>query len=244
MPMATPILDPEKPWLADGGAKRAAVQEMFAGIASRYDRLNAIMSFSRHHRWRAAAVEKLNLSPGDCALDVCCGTADFFEPLRKAVGVSGKVLGVDFCLPMLSEAKRKAVPGGLVQGDGCRLPVPSESVHAVSVGWGIRNVPDIDTAHTEAFRVLKAGGRFVSVDMAIPRGALVRTGSAIMSNRVLPFLGSLFGMRKAYTYLPKSTERFLSREGLVASMERAGFRDVGWKDFMFGNICMHWGVKP
>lgn len=242
--MATPILDPEKPWLTDGGAKRAAVQEMFAGIATRYDRLNGIISFSRHHRWRQFAAQRLDLSPGDRALDVCCGTGDFFLPLREAVGESGSVLGVDFCLPMLEQAKMKSVPGGLVQGDGCRLPIRAESVHAVTVGWGIRNVPDVDAAHREALRVLKPGGRFVSVDMAIPRNAILRAGSSVVTKRVLPILGSLFGMRMAYTYLPKSIERFQSREELGMSMEAAGFREVGWKDFMFGNICVHWGVKP
>lgn len=242
--MATPILDPEKPWLADGGEKRAAVQEMFAGIAPKYDRLNGIMSFSLHHRWRGFAVGKLNLAAGERALDVCCGTGDFMVLLRRAVGDRGQVLGVDFCLPMLVEAQKKSVPGGLVQGDGCRLPVLAESVDAVSVGWGIRNVPDIDEAHREIFRVLKLGGRFVSVDMAIPRGAFVRLVSGFVSRRVLPLVGSLFGMKKAYTYLPKSTERFMNRQQLKDSMVRAGFRAVGWRDFMFGNICVHWGEKP
>ncbi|HRK22201.1 MAG TPA: ubiquinone/menaquinone biosynthesis methyltransferase [Fimbriimonadaceae bacterium] len=244
MPMATPTLETEKPWLAEGANKRAAVQEMFAGIAPKYDRLNGIMSLSRHHRWRALAVAKAQLREGDSALDVCCGTGDFLAPLRQAVGPKGQVVGIDFCLPMLDEARRKHVPGSLVQGDGGRLPILSSSVNAVTVGWGIRNVPDIDETHREIFRVLKLGGRFVSVDMALPRNPVLRAGSQLVCGRLLPVLGSLFGLKTAYTYLPKSTEKFLGREGLKASMEAAGFRDVGWQDFMFGNICMHWGVKP
>lgn len=243
-PMAKPMLKTEKPWLAEGGAKRAAVQEMFAGIAGRYDRLNGIMSLSRHHRWREIAVGKLDLKGGESALDVCCGTGDFMIPLRRAVGAEGRVFGLDFCLPMLSEAAKKRVPGSLFQGDGGRLPVISEGLDAVTVGWGIRNVPDIDAAHAEIFRVLKPGGRFVSLDMALPRNPVLRWGSRIVCGRLLPMLGSLFGLKTAYTYLPKSTERFWGRDELGRSMVRAGFAGVGWKDFMFGNICMHWGEKP
>ena len=85
-------------------------------------------------------------------------------PLAKAVGSSGKVAGVDFCLPMLEVANAKHLPS-LTLGDACRLPIQSNLLNGVSVGWGIRNVPDIDEAHRELFRVLKPGGRFVSLDM-------------------------------------------------------------------------------
>jgi demethylmenaquinone methyltransferase/2-methoxy-6-polyprenyl-1,4-benzoquinol methylase len=231
------------PWQAKGEQKREAVRQMFAEIAPRYDLLNSFMSLSRHRRWRAYAVRVLGLEEGDTALDVCCGTGDFLSPLRKAVGPSGKLAGLDFCLPMLEKARSKAVGGTLVQGDACRLPVRSGSVNAVTVGWGIRNVPDIDLAHLEIARVLKHGGRFVSVDMALPRNAAVRAASRFVCGACLPALGSLFGLKKAYTYLPKSTEQFASREELADSMRRAGFEEVGWKDFMGGNICVHWGVK-
>ena len=231
------------PWQTTGSEKRETVRRMFAEIAPRYDLLNSLMSLSRHRSWRMYAVSVLDLRPGSSALDVCTGTGDFLTPLRNALGPTGKVAGIDFCLPMLLKAREKGVPGELIEGDACRLPIRNECVEAVTVGWGIRNVPDIDAAHREAVRVLKPGGRFVSVDMAIPRNAVWRAGSRI-GCRFLPFLGGLFGARRAYTYLPQSTEAFLSRDALKASMERAGLADVGWKDFMFGNICLHWGVKP
>jgi demethylmenaquinone methyltransferase/2-methoxy-6-polyprenyl-1,4-benzoquinol methylase len=232
------------PWQAEGEEKREKVRQMFAEIAPRYDLVNSLMSFSRHRHWRAFAVSVLNLSQGDRALDVCSGTGDFIAPLRKAVGDPGSVAGLDFCLPMLEIAKKKGVPGSLLEGDACRLPIRDASVNAVSVGWGIRNVPDIDAAHREMARVLKPGGRLVSVDMAKPRNPIVRLGSKLVGRGLLPLLGSIFGARKAYTYLPKSTEKFLSRQELRESMERAGLKDVRWKDFMFGNICIHWGTKP
>lgn len=240
--MAAKPNDPT-PWLAEGQEKRDSVRRMFAEIAPRYDLLNSLMSMKRHQSWRAFAVRQLALREGQATLDLCCGTGDFMSPLRKAVGQSGKVLGIDFCRPMLDVARQKGVPGELALGDAGRIPAREASFDAVTVGWGIRNVPDIDAAHAEIHRVLKPGGRFVSVDMAIPRNGFMRWSSGLVCGKLLPRFGSLFGFKTAYTYLPKSTERFLSREGLKDSMERAGFANVGWKDFMFGNICVHWGVK-
>ncbi|HVT12477.1 MAG TPA: bifunctional demethylmenaquinone methyltransferase/2-methoxy-6-polyprenyl-1,4-benzoquinol methylase UbiE [Fimbriimonadaceae bacterium] len=230
-------------WQAEGVQKRTAVRGMFAEIAPTYDLLNSLISFRLHHRWRAFAVRKLNLKPGDRALDVCCGTGDFMRPLKKAVGAEGHVFGIDFCLPMLEIAQKKHVPGSVGLGDACQLPIRAGTLNGVSVGWGIRNVPDIDEAHRELCRVLKPGGRFVSLDMAMPRARLVRAASTFTCNRFVPWLGSLFGKTQAYTYLPKSTQRFMTREELKASMEKAGFVDVGFRDLFFGNVCVHWGTK-
>lgn len=217
---------------------------MFANIAPTYDLLNSLLSMRLHHRWRSFAVGRLDLKPGGTAIDVCSGTGDFMRPLRRAVGATGHVVGLDFCLPMLEFARRKGAQGHLGLGDACRLPVASESADGASVGWGIRNVPDVDEAHREMFRILRHGGRFVSLDMAQPRNRLVRSVSRWVCGRFIPGLGSLFGKSRAYTYLPKSTERFMSRDELAASMRRAGFQDIGSKDLFLGNICVHWGTKP
>lgn len=219
------------------------MQRMFADIAPNYDVCNSLMSMFLHHRWRRFAVRKLQLKPGMSAIDICCGTGDFMKPLREAVGAAGRVSGFDFCLPMLEKAKQKMPNTSLGLGDACRLPIRSEVVDAASVGWGIRNVPDIDGAHREIHRILKRGGRFVSLDMALPRNGLIRKISEFFSLKVLPKLGALFGKSEAYTYLPESTQRFLSREELKSSMERAGFVDVEYKDLLMGNICVHWGRK-
>jgi len=231
-------------WNTEGAAKREAVRAMFGRIAPRYDLLNTLMSMRLHGRWRAYATSLLNLKPGDRALDVCSGTGDFLAPLREAVGPSGMVLGLDFCAPMLEVGQKKNVPADkLILADACRLPIASASVNGVTVGWGIRNVPDIDLAHREVVRVLKPGGRFVSLDMAVPRNAIVRFGSSIVCGKLLPALGSMFGLKEAYTYLPKSTEKFFSRDQLIDSMQRAGLKDCGYKDLIFGNVCLHWGTK-
>lgn len=241
-------------WQTEGERKRTAVRGMFGSIARGYDRMNGLMSFGLHHRWRGFAVSRLALNVGDRTLDVCCGTGDFMLPLRKAVGAEGRVIGVDFCLPMLEGAREKIVEpqsaihdpqSCLALGDACRLPIASEAFDAVSVGWGLRNVPDLEAALSEAARVLKRGGRFVSLDMARPRNGLVRWTAEFTLRRVLPLLGRLLRLEgEAYAYLPESTLRFASRETLAAAMERTGFVDVAHRDLMLGNLCVHWGRKP
>lgn len=238
-------MEGEAIWKAEGERKRSAVRGMFANIAGGYDRMNALMSFGLHHRWRTFAVAKLDLRPGDRALDVCCGTGDFMTPLDAAVGEKGRVVGVDFCLPMLEGARAKHVNPALALADACRLPIASGIFDAVAVGWGLRNVPELEAALGEAFRVLKPGGRFVSLDMARPRNPIVRFSAERIQRGVLPLMGKASRLQKeAYEYLPESTLRFASREALVAAMERIGFVDVAWHDLMLGNLCVHWGRKP
>lgn len=232
------------PWTPLGEEKGKAIQSMFDRIAPSYDRVNGLMSLGRHTRWRAIAVRVLQLSPGDAALDVCCGTGDFMIPLRDAVGPNGAVVGLDFSFPMLGEAARKRTPGLLVRGDACRLPIRSESVDGLTVGWGLRNVTDLDMALREFHRVLRPGGRMVTLDMALPTAAPIRAVSRWVGGRLLPWLGAQFGHRDAYTYLPASVETFASRAEMMAAMSRAGFVDVKNKDLMMGNIAMQWGRKP
>lgn len=239
--MASNTVSPE-PWKTVGEEKRAAVQDMFAEIAPKYDFANSLMSLRLHHRWRQFAVRQLDLKGGETVLDLCCGTGDFIPPLTHAVGPNGKVFGADFCLPMLTLAQSK-LGTPLVMGDGCALPFQSAKFDAVTVGWGIRNVPDIDRAHAEIARILKPGGRFVSIDMAIPRSAFVRPFARFVSLRVLPLCGSLLGSKRAYTYLPQSTETFMSREQLAESMACAGFGHVRIHDLFMGTICVHVGTK-
>jgi demethylmenaquinone methyltransferase/2-methoxy-6-polyprenyl-1,4-benzoquinol methylase len=233
----------EKPvWTQEGEEKRAAVQRMFAQIAPVYDRMNGLMSLSLHHQWRKAAVAWVAPKPGERCLDVCTGTGDFLPLLRAAVG-DGAVLGVDFCGPMLKRSVGKA-DATLALGDANRLPVQDATVDVVTVGWGIRNVPDIDLAHREIFRSLRSGGRFVSLDTATPQNPVLRCISTLAFRLIIPALGAIFGRQSAYAYLPESTLRFWSRDRLAASMREAGFADVGYRDLYFGNLCLHFGRKP
>lgn len=232
------------PWDLEGDAKRSAVRSIFAQIANDYDRANAIMSFAQHQAWRRKAVRLLNLQPGDSALDLCSGTGDFLAPLRQAVGKTGKLYALDLTPEMLSKASSKDADAQLLVGDACVLPFSGETFEGVSVGWGIRNVPDIDEAHREAFRVLKSGGMFVSIDCAQPRLALIRPASALFRKLLVGHLDRSLGHKDAYSYLDESTKLFRSREGLKESMNNAGFVDVRYFDLCFGNICIHVGRRP
>lgn len=236
---------PTRPiWEAQGEEKRREVRGMFGSIAPSYDRANALMSLNLHQRWRRFAASLLRLENGDTVLDLCTGTGDFLPVHRALVGPSGVLIGVDFCAPMLDQASAKDPAATLSIGDACAIPLQSSSIDGVSVGWGIRNVPDIDQAHQEIYRVLKSGKRFVSVDCAEPTSRLMRLATKLLRTPMLGFLGRLVGSKDAYQYLSESTARFKSRADLAASMASAGFVDIHYKDLMFGNICVHWGTKP
>jgi demethylmenaquinone methyltransferase/2-methoxy-6-polyprenyl-1,4-benzoquinol methylase len=231
------------PWEAEGAAKRRVVRDLFASIAPRYDLMNTLMSLARHRRWRAQAVARLGLRGGETVLDVCCGTGDFMAPLAKAVGPTGRVAGADFCPPMLERARAKGF-ANLTVADACRLPYRNAAFDAATVGWGLRNVPDLGAALAEIVRVLKPGGRFVSVDTAQPRSAIGRWVSALAFRRLVPLMGALFGHGREYAYLPESTERFLSPEALAEEFRRAGFRDVWIERRMLGHVALVGGSKP
>ena len=230
-------------WHTHRDKNTAEVHDVFANLAPNYDALNQWISLRTHKRLRALAVRKLSLTPGASALDVCSGTGDFISALRTAVGPKGRVIGVDFCLPMIREANRKHVPGLSLLADAGALPIASNSVDAVTVGWGIRNVGDLEAVHQEIFRVLKPGGRFVSLDMTRPDRALGRA-SARALHYALPKFGGIVGHGSAYAYLSASTLAFASKHQLAESMRRAGFAQVGFSEHLLGNVCMHSGAKP
>ncbi len=236
-----------KPWNTSGDERRTFVHQMFAEIAPVYDRMNGVMSLRLHHRWRNFAVQQLALSKGDTVVDLCTGTGDFLKPLRDAVGSDGRIFGIDFCKPMLelclpkiSEDKLATL---LAVGDACRIPIASNSVNAVTVGWGMRNVADLDSAHQEIFRLLKSGGRFVSLDCSIPQNPLIRGAANIVNKFGLPTLGRILGKGSAYKYLPESVKTFGTRDQICGQMKAAGFADVTCTDLFFGNICIFLGVK-
>lgn len=231
------------PWQTQGDQKREAVRDMFADIAPTYDLANSIMSARGHYRWREEACNLINLQPGESVLDLCCGTGDFLQAARKHVGPEGHLVGLDYCGPMLDVAAKKLDPQTqLTLGDATFLPFANDQFHASTVGWGLRNVPDLKATLAEVFRVLKPGGRFISVDMSQPTGPIAPI-SRWAYHVSVPLLGKILRQPEAYAYLPKSTEKFVSREELKAEFEAAGFKNVQYKSRFFGNIAIHWGIK-
>ncbi len=219
------------------------VRGMFDRIAGVYDLMNTAMTAGLHHRWRERAADEARLSPGDAALDVCCGTGDLALELARRVGAEGRVVACDFSEPMLERARAKARMAGIAVevewADALELPYSERSFDAVAVGFGVRNLADLDRGLAEMARVLRPGGRLAILEITQPRRPPLSSFFSLWFDRIVPRLGTLAGDRDAYTYLPESVKRFPSPEGLAARMDAAGFTEVRWTLLAGGIIAIH-----
>lgn len=228
------------------GPERAHyVQSMFGRIAPRYDLLNKLMTFGQDAAWRRQAITRLEIKPGDTVLDLGAGTGDLaFEAARRYPGAF--VVASDFTFEMVQVGKRRkdGEKVAWVIADAMRLPFASGCADAIVSGYLLRNVPDVDQSLGEQHRVLKPGGRAASLDTTPPGKNLLRPFLEFYLHRVIPFLGRLVaGDAEAYTYLPSSTEQFLSAEALARRFSHAGLEGVGFVRKMFGTMAIHWGKK-
>ena len=218
---------------------------MFDRIAGRYDLMNTVMSAGMHHRWRSRAVELARLRAGGSALDVCCGTGDLALALAERVGPEGRVVGLDFSAPMLDLAKAKPQAGApvtWVQGNALELPFDDGEFDAATVGFGARNVVDLERGIAEMARVVRPGGRVVVLEITTPRRPPLKWFYAVWFDRIVPLLGTLAGDRDAYTYLPSSVRRFPPAEDLAALMHGAGLDEVRYVILAGGIIAIHAGT--
>ncbi|MGI8631264.1 MAG: bifunctional demethylmenaquinone methyltransferase/2-methoxy-6-polyprenyl-1,4-benzoquinol methylase UbiE [Solirubrobacterales bacterium] len=221
---------------------------MFDRIAGVYDLMNSVMTAGLHHRWRERAADWAQVGPGDDALDACCGTGDLTLELARRVGAGGAVVGSDFSEPMLDLARTKARDRGVAQArfewaDALDLPYADESFDAVTVGFGVRNLADLQAGAHELTRVLRPGGRLVILEITQPRRPPLSTFYSAWFDRLVPVLGTLAGDRDAYSYLPDSVRNFPPPEGLAEVMDRAGLRPVRFAVLAGGIITLHRGVK-
>lgn len=232
--------------VSDGPAKRAYVRDMFTAIAPTYDLINRIISLRLDLRWRRKALRWLDWErvPSGTFLDLCAGTLDFAALLARRPGFRGRVIGADFVQPMLERGVHKAPRMLPVTADALALPFPDSSFDGAVVGWGMRNLADLDAGLVEARRVLKPGARFVILEMSTPPHQPFRGLYLAYFERVLPAIGRLISKhRTAYNWLPESARSFPEPAALKLRMEAAGFTDVSFERYLGGVTAMHCGLR-
>jgi demethylmenaquinone methyltransferase / 2-methoxy-6-polyprenyl-1,4-benzoquinol methylase len=211
------------------------VQRMFDRIAPVYDAMNRVMTAGLDRRWRRITVEQV-VRPGDRVLDACCGTGDLALVARARGAVD--VVGLDFSERMLERARAKSAEVEWVRGDVLALPFDDASFDSVTIGFGIRNVEDLDAGLRELRRVLRSGGRVGILEITTPRGALAPF-YRLWFDRVVPLLGRALPGGSAYTYLPASVRRFPGPEELAVLLQAAGFAAVRFRRFAGGIVALH-----
>ncbi|MGZ4320341.1 MAG: class I SAM-dependent methyltransferase [Gaiellaceae bacterium] len=214
-----------------------AVRTMFDRIAPVYDAMNRIMTAGLDRRWRRITAESV-VREGDAVLDAACGTGDLALADAKA---GGRVTGLDFSERMLERARRKGPGLEWVQGDALALPFEDASFDAATVGFGVRNLDDLEAGLRELRRVLRPGGRLGVLEITRPRGAL-RVFYSLWFDRIVPLLGKVLPGGAAYTYLPASVRRFPGPDDLAALLARTGFADVEYRTFAGGIVALHTGI--
>jgi len=232
--------------VAGGPEKRAYVRQVFTAIAPTYDRLNHIISLRLDRRWRRHAVGRLGWerAPGGIYLDLCAGTLDFAATLARQPGFRGRIVGVDFVRDMLSLGRAKSDRVEPVAADALELPFPASAFDGAMVGWGIRNLVDLDAGLAEAARVLRSGARLVILEMTLPPQRQFRQIYQVYFRRVIPWIGRRISKHtSAYDWLPASTQTFPSPEEFARRMTANGFGDVSYRLFMGGVCAMHVGTK-
>jgi demethylmenaquinone methyltransferase/2-methoxy-6-polyprenyl-1,4-benzoquinol methylase len=223
------------------------VRGMFDRIAGVYDLMNSAMTAGLHHQWRERAVDRAEVGPGSDALDICCGTGDLALALRRRIGPDGRVVGSDFSEPMLELARRKSGEEGLPVefgwADALELPYGDQSFDALTIGFGARNLADLDRGLAEMARVLRPGGRVVILEITRPQREPLSSFYSLWFDRIVPVLGSVAGDSEAYSYLPNSVRNFPPPRELAEKMDAAGFTGIRWLLLAGGIIAIHSGTR-
>jgi demethylmenaquinone methyltransferase/2-methoxy-6-polyprenyl-1,4-benzoquinol methylase len=232
-------------------SKEEKVHYVFERIAKNYDLMNSVLSVGFHKRWRKITMRKMNIRPGQSAIDVCTGTGDWAIAMAKAVGPAGKVVGLDFSQEMLRYSYPKIEAAGvekqtsMIYGNAMELPYEENTFDFATIGFALRNVPDITQVVSEMMRVVKPGGLVVSLELSKPVWKPFRALYFFYFYKILPLIGSLASRDKiSYSWLPESLTNFPDQQTLKKMFEDVGLEDVQVTNF-FGGICaLHIGRKP
>jgi demethylmenaquinone methyltransferase/2-methoxy-6-polyprenyl-1,4-benzoquinol methylase len=221
-----------------GKLSPAGVRAMFDRIAPVYDLMNRLMTAGLDRRWRRLTAEAV-VRRGNRVLDACCGTGDLALAAQRAGAAS--IVGLDFSTRMLERARRKSASIEWTEGDVLALPFEDAAFDAATVGFGVRNVADLDRALGELRRILVPGGRLAILEITTPRGPLAPF-FRLWFDHVVPLLGRVFKGGGAYSYLPASVRRFPGPDELAGRMQGAGLGEVRYRLLAGGIVALHTGV--
>ena len=227
--------------------KEQRVHEVFENISGSYDTMNSVISFQLHKLWRKDTMERMAVKPGSKSLDVCCGTADWTIAMSEAVGPTGEAYGLDFSQNMLNVGieKTKDIDNiNLLQGNAMELPFEDNTFDYVTVGFGLRNVPDYLQALREMNRVVKPGGKVVCLETSQSEIPGYRQLFRFYFHYVMPVFGKLFAKSfKEYSWLQESANVFPGVKQLKKMFEKAGMENVTYKPYSGGAAAVHIGYK-
>ncbi len=230
-------------------SKEQRVHRTFEKISGKYDLMNSVISFQRHIAWRNKTMQYMNVQEGKKALDICCGTADWTIAMANAVGESGHVIGLDFSKNMLSVGQEKVdelqlKQVELVHGNAMELPFEDNSFDYVTIGFGLRNVPNYSKVLKEMHRVLKPGGTAVCLETSQPEKPIIKQVYAIYFRYIMPLFGKLIAKSyEEYSWLQESAKDFPGMKKLAEMFKESGFQEVVVKPHTFGVAATHIGYK-
>lgn len=230
-------------------SKEERVHHVFEKIYKNYDSMNSIISFQMHKYWRKDIMKRMNVEKGSRALDVCCGTGDWSFSLAGAVGNKGKVIGLDFSKNMLSVAENRMRNTHyrnlkFIHGNAMELPFEDNTFDYVTIGFGLRNVPDYMTVLKEMYRVVKPNGIVVCLETSQPNIFGFKQLYFFYFQYIMPLFGRIFAKSyNEYAWLNESTRNFPNKDKLKKMFLEAGFSHVDVKSYTGGVAAMHMGFK-
>jgi demethylmenaquinone methyltransferase/2-methoxy-6-polyprenyl-1,4-benzoquinol methylase len=222
------------------------VDQLFGAIAARYDLVNDIQSLGLHRVWKRRVVSLANFSEGETGLDLCCGTGDIATGLAKR---GGSIVGMDLNRPMLQQAAARLAKRGeqrvnLAQANAMQLPLGNHSLDLVTIGYGLRNLANMDDGLREITRVLKPGGRLLILDFGKPKNRIIRSVYFLYLAVMLPVFGWLCcGNASAYAYILDSLKKYSAQKGVTSVLRSTGYKSVQVIEIMAGAMSIHIAIK-
>lgn len=230
--------------MSDNKSKR--VQLMFDRISNRYDLMNSMMTWGQDQKWRKFVVGQTELPKAGRLLDIGCGTGSISLEARKR-NADSHIIASDFSFEMMKTGRLRSNGESVTwcSADALNLPFKDQVFDAVTSGYLVRNAIDIDQAFREQVRVVKSGGRVVCLETSPPQGIFLKPFINLYFKWIIPLMGQLItGDKSAYTYLPETTQNFLLPDELAKTMQKAGLTNIHYKQFMFGTMAVHTGIRP